>query len=135
MKYRTIILASLFILGFSDNTKAQIEPSAKEMESYYRWYVLAECIYIGFDKDKVFEKDITFSVLNDITEYVRLTSHGRKLDSLVKIKIQSIPPSQIEDYQKKKAIILESMRYYDSEELKRQVQEILKSPRVPIKLK
>ncbi|RZK17131.1 MAG: hypothetical protein EOO43_13790 [Flavobacterium sp.] len=135
MKYRTILLACLFILGFSVHIKAQIEPSAKEMESYYRWYVLAECIYIGFDKDKVFEKDITFSILNDITEYVKLTSHGRKLDSLVKIKIQSIPPSQIEDYQKKKAIILESMRYYDSEELKRQVQEILKSPRVPIKFK
>ncbi|MBC7567721.1 MAG: hypothetical protein H7223_12255 [Pedobacter sp.] len=132
MKFISTFSSTLIFFIVSFNTMAQKEPTSKELEPLYRMYILSRCIYLGFDRDKVFDKDISFSVLNDITQYVTLNSHGRQLDSLVRLKLQSIPQSTIEEYEKKRAIILESILYCDSQELKKQVKEILKSPKKAI---
>ena len=47
------ILVSIVFAGYV--AMAQIKPSTKEMEKYYRQYVLTQCIYLGFGKDKVFD--------------------------------------------------------------------------------
>lgn len=132
MKIKLSLIAVLLSFTFLNNVNGQENASAKEMESIYRKYVLAECIYKGFDKNKVFDKDISFSALSEMTDYVVLTSHGRKLDSLVTLKLQSMQPSHVEDYQNRKAIILESIIYYDSKELKRQIKDILKTKKLPL---
>lgn len=54
-------------------------------------------MYHGYEKDSVFHKDVSLSIINDISDYPTLDSHGRMLDSLVSKKLKSIEPTTIPD--------------------------------------
>lgn len=116
---------------FGTSAYSQSRLSQKELAKLYRQYVLFQCMYHGYEKDSVFHKDISLSIINDISDYPTLNSHGRMLDSLVSKKLKSIEPTTIPDYGDAKPIFFDIVNYYDSKELKKDVWRILKSPKIP----
>ncbi|MFD2145536.1 T6SS amidase immunity protein Tai4 family protein [Mucilaginibacter antarcticus] len=96
-------------------------------QNIYRDYVLYKCIIRAFDNDPVFSKDISLSVYNDVAKYpLGAGLVGRKLDSLAVIKVNSIKPSIIADYEGKKAIFMQCLDYYNSKKLRDEIKVILK---------
>ncbi|RZK68409.1 MAG: hypothetical protein EOO85_24425 [Pedobacter sp.] len=130
MKNKTWCLwVIMMLIGISSYSQSRF--SQKELAKLYRQYVLQQCMYHGYEQDSVFHKDISLSIINDISDYPTLNSHGRMLDSLVVRKLKSIEPTTIPDYEDNKPIFLDIVEYYDSKELKKDVWRILKSPKIP----
>lgn len=129
-----LLFATIFFVVFCLGCKSiKDESSDADREKYYKDYFLAKCITLAFGKDSVFLQDISFTVYNELTDYVTLTSHGDKLDSLAQNFVDSIKPYQLEDYEGKRPIFLQTIRYYNSKELSSEIKKIVKSPRTKSK--
>jgi hypothetical protein len=119
----------IFISFFVSQAYSQKIPSPKEMREVYRQYFLARCIYIAFGQEIVGSKDISLSVYYAVGDEFGGTDHARKLDSLAKKMVDSITPTQVDDYEGRKPILMDCIEYYESKELKREIMKILKTPR------
>jgi len=112
---------------------AQNKPKEVDLAKYYRRYVLQKSLYLAYEKDNVFGTDVSFSIINDLADYPTLNSHGRMLDSLATAMVKTIEPVPIPDYEGKKSIFFDCIVYFESEELKKEVLRILRSPKLPKK--
>jgi hypothetical protein len=119
----------IFISFFISQAYSQKIPSPKEMREVYRQYFLARCIYIAFDEEIVRSKDISLAVYYAVGDEFGSTNHAHKLDSLAKKMVNSITPTQVDDYEGRKPILKDCIEYYESNELKREIIKILKTPR------
>jgi len=128
MKVRAAIVLIL-ISFFLSPAYAQKAPSKKKMSDIYRQYFLTRCIYFAFGEEKVFSKDVSISVYYAWGNEFGLTNHSRKLDSLAKKTLSTITPTQVDDYEGAKPILMKCIEYYESKELKMEIMKILGTPR------
>ncbi len=101
-----------------------------ELERVFRDYVLYKSIVGAFGNDTLFNRDITPAVYNDLTDYAFAGPAGKRLDSLVQLNLASLEPSEIADYEGKTAIFMHCVDYYNSEELREDVQKIINEVKI-----
>jgi len=123
----TLLLAILFIScnNYNRYIKAH-ELMNVDFERTYRDYALCKCLEYGYDNPAIFSEDISKGVYMDITLHtLAFNGTDKKLDSLARSTADSIQPSQILDYEGRKAVMLHCIRFYNSELLKKNVKQII----------
>jgi hypothetical protein len=124
---RPIILSGLLILTLLSCSTSKTASHKINKESIYRDYVLYKCLVLGYGVNADFSKDITPAIYNDFVDYtLGNTPIGRKLDSLANKEISSIKPSEIVDHGGEKAIFMNCLNYYNSNELKIEIKKLIK---------
>jgi hypothetical protein len=89
------------------------------LQNKHKWlkdYALCSCIKYAFKEDDSIKNDLTFSVLIGISDYGYPRVY-HIIDSASKKAALSIEPSQIVDFDGKKALLLGCINYYESAQL------------------
>ncbi len=105
----------LSVLSLFSCLGQQTDDKTKEQRESLKEYFLCECITEGFDDKNIQEDDISQSVLFDILNYS--PDAIQEVKEYAKSFVQTIDPSPIEDLGNRKAIILNSIEKYKSQEL------------------
>jgi hypothetical protein len=105
----------LSVLSLFSCLGQQTDDKTKEQRELLKEYFLCECITEGFDDKNIQEDDISQSVLFDILNYS--PDAIQEVKEYAKSFVQTIDPSPIEDLGNRKAIILNSIEKYKSQEL------------------
>ena len=105
----------LSVLSLFSCLGQQTDDKTKEQRELLKEYFLCECITEGFDDKNIQEDDISQSVLFDILNYS--PDAIQEVKEYAKSFVQTIDPSSIEDLGNRKAIILNSIEKYKSQEL------------------
>ena len=105
----------LSVLSLFSCLGQQTDDKTKEQRKLLKEYFLCECITEGFDDKNIQEDDISQSVLFDILNYS--PDAIQEVKEYAKSFVQTIDPSPIEDLGNRKAIILNSIEKYKSQEL------------------
>lgn len=85
---------------------------------------MCECLRQSLPQDSIIAKDISFAVLNEISEYSIMGDRELRLKNGVSNFLSKIKPSQISDYDGKKAITLNCLKYYNSSTLDSLVKQL-----------
>ena len=105
----------LSVLSLFSCLGQQTDDKTKEQRELLKEYFLCECITEGFDDKNIQADDISQSVLFDILNYS--PDAIQEVKEYAKSFVQTIDPSPIEDLGNRKAIILNSIEKYKSQEL------------------
>jgi hypothetical protein len=105
----------LSVLSLFSCLGQQTDDKTKEQRELLKEYFLCECITEGFDDKNIQEDDISQSVLFHILNYS--PDAIQEVKEYAKSFVQTIDPSPIEDLGNRKAIILNSIEKYKSQEL------------------
>ena len=105
----------LSVLSLFSCLGQQTDDKSKEQRELLKEYFLCDCITEGFDDKNIQEDDISQSVLFDILNYS--PDAIQEVKEYAKSFVQTIDPSPIEDLGNRKAIILNSIEKYKSQEL------------------
>ena len=105
----------LSVLSLFSCLGQQTDDKTKEQRELLKEYFLCECITEGFDDKNIQEDDISQSVLFDILNYS--PDAIQEVKEYAKSFVQTLDPSPIEDLGNRKAIILNSIEKYKSQEL------------------
>lgn len=83
------------------------------VESNLKAYAMCECLdMVGLGKD-----DNSLSLINNLSEYTIHGEKATKLDSLVKIAVEGIRPSQLPDDKGRKPMAYRCLELYNSPQL------------------
>lgn len=119
-----------FILLFISCGTGQLKKVSQTTQiEYMKDYFFCRCISHAYNNEfssEIWKNDISQGVLFDIGN---MGVYYKTLDSLAKIKAQMINPTQINDYQNKKPVIMKCLKFM--RELN--VKEIIKSDSIPIR--
>jgi hypothetical protein len=124
MKKKIFIIAVFpiaLLLSCNKNTKVKIpdntgDSTSQNKRKWLKEYALCSCIKYSFKDDTAIKNDLSFTVYKEITDYGNLAVY-RTMDSISKIAAFDIKPSQIADYNGKKALLLGCIEYYQSKKL------------------
>lgn len=110
---RVLLLGlSFFLFGCVENNEQE------ELRTIWlKDYAFCKCQLYGFGeelKSEIFDKDVSLSILADISDAWYLEE---KMDSLVAAFVNTIPKPQILDYQGKKPITFKCLEFRRSKEL------------------
>ncbi len=110
-----------FLLSCNRNTKIEVSNNSKNSVSqnnrkWLKEYALCSCIKYSFKDDTAIKNDLSFTVYKEITDYGNLPIY-RTIDSISRIAAFEIKPSQIADYNGKKALLLGCIEYYQGKKL------------------
>jgi Type VI secretion system (T6SS), amidase immunity protein len=86
-------------------------------------YALCSCLAKAYKKDSIDTKDVSISVLFELSDYNFNMGHIKKIDSLTDNIVAGIKPLQHADYGHKKAIALRCLEYYKSKDLARLIRQ------------
>ncbi|MBV4356353.1 T6SS amidase immunity protein Tai4 family protein [Pinibacter aurantiacus] len=96
------------------------------LSSVYKDYVFYKCIQEAFPNDSIYNKDISETVLMEMSNYAIMKERSGKMDSIAKAFVNSIQPTQIADYENKKPLFLRCLEFYKSKELDKFVKKLAK---------
>lgn len=115
LPHLAIVLLSLALSACNINrTYGYKELSVKNQRQNLKDYALCSCLKLAANSDSL-KNDISFSILNELSDYNAEALN--KIDSLSKIVVAEIQPSQIVDYEGKKPYLLSCIEYYRSKRL------------------
>ena len=130
------MIAKIFVLLFiplifgscSSSKKTSIYSSDRIKNVNYRESLkdlaFCSCIKYGYQKDSIFQKDVSMSVYTELTNY-DIESY-KVIDSVIMNTISNIRPLQTSDYAGRKAILYESIEFYKSKRLQCIIDSLLK---------
>lgn len=101
--------SSLLLIGCTSNSKLA------ENRGFLKEYAYCRCFQYASNDSAFLKNDISLSVYRDIANYNFIAYN--KIDSLSRIVASEIKPSQIADYQNKKAISFDCFLFYKSKRL------------------
>ncbi|MDB5008299.1 MAG: hypothetical protein JWP45_2692 [Mucilaginibacter sp.] len=99
----------------ADTKKSYSLPDSTNFKKH-KWlkeYALCSCIKFSFKDDEAIKSDLSFTVYKGITDYGSPLVY-RTIDSASKKAAFSIQPSQIADFNGKKAMLSGCINYYES---------------------
>lgn len=112
----TFIIFILFAGGTAKmntvSTKNQDSTIILQQRELLKEYALCQCLYYGFKEEGISQNDISLSFYNELSLYSNVAQS--RIDSISKIVVNSIAPSNHIDYKGKKAIIYTCMQFYKS---------------------
>lgn len=120
----TLLIFFVSVTIISCNSSKKGYTSAKERKIWLKDLSICNCIYYAYNKDSLFNKDISFSILTEISD--QPYEFYRMLDTLALQKASSIRPSKIGDYDFKKAVLKECLEYGRSKRLNTVIDSLLK---------
>lgn len=128
--YRKLRLCAmlLIILGTGCSShKLNLRHNRPSNEDVLRDYVFFICLQKGYGNDPVFLKDMSPGLYNDLSDFeMAHFDTDKKLDSIATKMVASIEPAQLADYEGKKPIFAQCLRFYKSKELKVAIRKVLK---------
>jgi hypothetical protein len=116
----TLLFVGFSILFFScNNTHSNVpnngrKESINDRQKWLKQYAFCSCIKYCFNKDTDIKNDLSFTVYYQITDYPKIY---QTIDSLAKKASLNIQPSQITDYNHKKALLQGCIDFYESKQL------------------
>ena len=113
---RKLILFFFINLGIvSCSTNKKINTKT---ERNLKDYAFCSCLIEGYKRDSIDLKDISISVLYELTDYNINLFYRKQIDSLTTLIVNDIRPLQVGDYGNKKAVIFNCLQYYKGEKLR-----------------
>jgi hypothetical protein len=94
---------------------SQIDTTLQHKHLWLKQLAFCSCLKYSFNKDTNIKNDLSFTVYKQIADYN--SENYSEIDSAAKIAAFKIQPSQIADYNGKKAIITGCFAYYESLQL------------------
>jgi hypothetical protein len=119
-----LIVTSLIIIAlfnyYKKNNQSivsgnQIDTTLQHKHIWLKQLAFCSCLKYSFKNDTNIKNDLSFTVYKQIADYDSETY--RMIDNSAKIAAFKIQPSQIADYNGKKAIITGCFAYYESIQL------------------
>lgn len=105
-----LIICCTVAFGQTNKAKPTVKDGLKD-------YALCSCLAKAYKKDSIDIKDVSISVLFELSDYNFNMAHIKKIDSLTDTIVAGIKPLQHADYGRKKAVALRCLEYYKSKEL------------------
>ena len=116
-----LLVAALSFTGCKSKNESKLPLGINDstLQNKHKWlkdYALCSCIRYCFKEDDSIKNDLTFTVLEGISDYGNPKVYNI-IDSASKKASLSIEPSQIADFLGKKALLLGCINYYESAKL------------------
>jgi len=120
------VFAIIILFGCSKNnylSKKTSEGRLPKFSELLKEYTYCKCILYSI-KDSSIQNDISLSVYQELSNYQIVNTVANKLDSAARIAAGKIKPSQLADYNNKKAVFFECFQFYKSKELKKLINRL-----------
>lgn len=108
-------------LYLDDKSQAQMSKSV-----LYKQYALCHCIKVAYKDDSINLKDISEAIYQELSDYTIMGEKARMLDSFSVAKAKQIKPSQIADYNGRRAVLSDCIQFYHSKQLDSLVKRLIR---------
>ena len=107
------ILILFFLIGGCVSAKTKSNTiNIKEQRENLKGYAFCNCVYFALPKDSAIQNDISITVYHDITLYTQ--NAYNLVRKVAKNYSDSIKPSVIGDHENKRGVLIDCMRFHQS---------------------